>query len=84
MIAISYHPYAEETVSAAKSAAEAGARILSIGDSLVSPIAGFATLVLQVRESELRSFRTLAGSLCLAQALVIDLALEKSRQGGGG
>lgn len=84
MIAISYHPYAEETVAAAKAAAEAGAKILSIGDSVVSPIAGFATLALQVRESELRSFRTLAASLCLAQALVIDLALEKSRQGGGG
>ena len=84
MIAISYHPYAEETITAAKAAADAGAKLLSIGDSLVSPIASFATLALQVRESELRSFRSLAASLCLAQTLVIDLALEKSRQAGSG
>jgi DNA-binding MurR/RpiR family transcriptional regulator len=83
MIAISYHPYAEETVQAARAAADAGAKILSIGDSVVSPIAGMATLALQVRESELRSFRSLSASLCLAQTLVIDLALEKSESGGG-
>lgn len=84
LIAISYHPYAQETIQAARAAADGGAKILSIGDSLVSPIAGFATLALQVREAELRSFRSLAASLCLAQTLVIDLALEKSRQGARG
>ena len=80
LIAISYHPYAEETVHSAKAAVAAGARLLSIGDSPVSPIASMATLALQVRESEVRSFRSLAGSMCLAQALVIDLAVEKSRR----
>jgi len=83
LIAISYHPYAEETVQSAKAAVAAGARLLSIGDSPVSPIAAMATLALQVRESEVRSFRSLAGSMCLAQALVIDLAVEKSRRDEG-
>jgi DNA-binding MurR/RpiR family transcriptional regulator len=83
LVAISYHPYAEETVEAAKAAAKAGAPILAISDSPVSPIASVATLALQVRESEVRSFRSLAASMCLAQTLVIDLALEKSRRGGG-
>jgi DNA-binding MurR/RpiR family transcriptional regulator len=80
LIAISYHPYAEETVQAAKAAVAAGAKLLSIGDSPVSPVAAIATLALQVRESEVRSFRSLAASMCLAQALVIDLAFEKSRR----
>ena len=83
LIAISFHPYAEETIQAARSAADAGAKILSIGDSPVSPVASFATLALQVRESEVRSFRSLSASMCLAQTLVIDLAFEKSRQKDG-
>lgn len=80
LIAISWHPYAEETVQTAQAAVTAGARLLSIGDSPVSPVAAIATLALQVRESEVRSFRSLAASMCLAQALVIDLAVEKTRR----
>ncbi|RYF92406.1 MAG: MurR/RpiR family transcriptional regulator [Caulobacteraceae bacterium] len=78
LIAVSYHPYAEETVNAVEIAAGKGARVLSISDSLVSPVAKSATAVLQVRESEIRSFRSLAASICLAQALVIGFAFEAS------
>jgi DNA-binding MurR/RpiR family transcriptional regulator len=83
LVAISYHPYAEETVEAVRAAQKAGARILALSDSPVSPISAIATLALNVRESEVRSFRSLAASICLAQTLVIDLALEKSRRDGG-
>ncbi|MBL8521764.1 MAG: MurR/RpiR family transcriptional regulator [Betaproteobacteria bacterium] len=79
LIAVSYQPYAGETIEAAEQAAARGAKILSISDSLVSPISKLATVVLQVRESEVRSFRSLAASICLAQALVIDLAFESTR-----
>lgn len=76
LIAISYQPYAEETVQLVDIAAQQGAKILSLSDSLVSPIAKSATLVLQVRESEVRGFRSLATSMCLAQALVIRFGFE--------
>ncbi|MCE3290085.1 MAG: hypothetical protein K0R83_2097 [Caulobacter sp.] len=82
LIAVSYHPYAEETVSAVETAVGRGAKVLSISDSLVSPVAKNATAVLQVRESEIRSFRSLAASICLAQALVIGFAFETSAQSG--
>ena len=82
LIAVSYHPYAEETVTAVEIAVGKGARVLSISDSLVSPVAKNATAVLQVRESEIRSFRSLAASICLAQALVIGFAFEASGQAG--
>jgi len=82
LIAVSYHPYAEETIQAVEMAAARGASILSISDSPVSPIAKPATLVLHVRESEVRTFRSLAASICLAQALVIGFAFESSRQKG--
>ncbi len=80
LIAVSYHPYAEETVQAVDMATQRGARILSISDSLVSPIAKPAELVLHVRESEVRTFRSLAASICLAQALVISFAFEASKE----
>lgn len=76
LIAVSYHPYAGETVELVEIAAGRGAKVLSISDSRVSPIARDATLVLQVRESEVRGFRSLATSICLAQALVIGYAFE--------
>ncbi len=84
LIAVSYQPYAEETVDLVEIAAHCGATILSISDSHVSPIAKAADLVLQVREAEVRSFRSLATSLCLAQALVIGFAFEASGQGKKG
>jgi DNA-binding MurR/RpiR family transcriptional regulator len=80
LIAVSYHPYADETVHAVETAAARGAPVLSISDSLVSPIAKPATVTLQVRESEIRAFRSLSASMCLAQALVIGFAFEASRK----
>jgi DNA-binding MurR/RpiR family transcriptional regulator len=52
--------------------------VLSISDSLVSPVAKPATVVLQVREAEIRKFRSLSASMCLAQALVISYAFSTS------
>lgn len=79
LIAISYHSYAPETVSAVEAAAAAGTTILAISDSLASPIAKLATQTLLVRESEVRGFRSLSASLCVAQALVVGLAYEQER-----
>jgi DNA-binding MurR/RpiR family transcriptional regulator len=81
LIATSYHAYAPETVSAVETAIAAGASVLAISDSQLSPIAKLATQTLLVRESEVRGFRSLAASLCVAQALVVGLAyrLEVAR-----
>ncbi len=74
LIDISFHPYAEETIQAVQTAIAHEARVLSISDSLVGPTAKPATLALQVREAEIRKFRSLAATMCLAQALVIAYA----------
>jgi len=79
VVTISFHPYAEETVAFSEAAHAAGARILAISDSPVGPIAKVANLVLQVKDSEVRNFRSLAASLCLAQTLVVRLAFELER-----
>ncbi|WP_448663768.1 MurR/RpiR family transcriptional regulator [Sphingomonas sp. CJ20] len=82
LIAISYHSYAVETVSAVEAAVAAGAKVLAISDSLLSPIAKLANQTLLVRESEVRGFRSLSASLCVAQALVVGLAYEKKSSAG--
>lgn len=79
VIAISYNSYAQETISAVEAASAAGARILAISDSLASPIAKLATQTMVVRESQVRGFRSLSASLCVAQALVVGLAYEQER-----
>jgi DNA-binding MurR/RpiR family transcriptional regulator len=76
LIAVSFHPYAPETVELTEVAARNGAKVLSISDSRVSPIAKAADTALQVHDSEVRSFRSLAASMCLAQAVVIGFAFD--------
>jgi DNA-binding MurR/RpiR family transcriptional regulator len=80
LIAVSYQPYAEETVGIVEAAVAQGGKVLAISDSLVSPIAKPAAIVLHVRESEVRKFRSLSASMCLAQALVINYAYQATRK----
>ena len=82
LIAVSFHPYSEETVALVNAVRANGSPILAISDSLVSPIAKPAEHVLQVREAEVRKFRSLSASMCLAQALVINFAFEATRTDG--
>ena len=79
LIAVSFRPYAPETVELVEIAAGKKAKILAISDSRVSPIAKRASVSLQVQDSEVRSFRSLAASMCLAQAVAIGFAFETER-----
>lgn len=80
LIAVSFQPYSEETIATVNEATARGTRVIAISDSVVSPIAAPAETVLLVRETEVRKFRSLSASMCLAQALVINYALEASRR----
>lgn len=79
LIDVSFHPYADETIQAVQTAISHNAKVLSISDSLVSPTAKPATLALQIREAEVRKFRSLAATMCLVQALVISYAFVATR-----
>lgn len=81
LIAVTYQPYAEETVKCAHIAAEQGAPIIGITDSKVSPLAKLAVQSLLVREAEVRSFRSLTATLCLVQSLVIAYAFAAQTEG---
>jgi DNA-binding MurR/RpiR family transcriptional regulator len=81
LIAISFHPYAPETAQVASASKELKARIIAITDSRLSPIAGVADLCFEIKDAEVRQFRSLTASLCLAQTLVISYAFEMEGRG---
>ena len=74
MIVISFHPYAEETVRVAQEALERGARLISITDSRMSPLAREAYVALMVEDSSTLGFRSLSSTMALAESLFIALA----------
>ncbi|WP_322046734.1 MurR/RpiR family transcriptional regulator [Paraburkholderia sp. J67] len=74
LIAISFSPYAEETVEVANLARQRGAKMIAITDSRMSPLAREADSVLLVQDSETFGFRALSATMGLAQSLFVALA----------
>lgn len=74
MIAISFAPYAEETLACVEIAKERGARVLAITDSRMCQLARKADIALLVTESATFGFRALTSTMGLAQSLFIALA----------
>lgn len=74
MLAISFSPYAEETLEAVALARERGARVIAITDSRMSPLAKDAEAVLIVQDNSTFGFRSLTSTMGLAQSLFISLA----------
>jgi DNA-binding MurR/RpiR family transcriptional regulator len=88
MVAISYAPYAEETLQAVETALTRGARVIAITDSRMSPLAADAVVTLLVSESSTFGFRSLTNTMALVQSLFIALAyrleLDVPVSAGGG
>ena len=74
MIAVSFAPYAAETVAAVETARGQGARVIAITDSRMSPLAAHAALAFIVHESSTFGFRALTNAMALAQGLFVALA----------
>ena len=74
LLAISFSPYAEETLSVAKLAVERGAKLIAITDSLMSPLAKLAQASLIVQDNSTFGFRSLTSTMSMAQSLFIALA----------
>jgi len=74
MFAISFRPYAKETAEVVTQAKQLGAPIIAISDTELSPISRQADVSFNVKDAEVRNFRSLTGSMCIAQTLVISYA----------
>jgi len=85
VIAISFRPYADDTAAVAERAKANGAPLIAISDSRLSPIARDAAVCFEIKDAEVRQFRSLTASMCIAQTLVISYAyrygLEKKDSG---
>ena len=80
VLAISFTPYASETVSLARAAAEKGVPVVSITDSPFSPLAQTAGLWIEISEANFEGFRSMAATLTLAMTLTVAIA-ERREQG---
>ena len=84
LIAVSFKPYANETLSVVETAAANGVPMIAISDSRLSPVAKNADVCFEIKDAEVRQFRSLTASMCLAQTLVISYAykfgLDKSAE----
>ena len=74
MLAISFAPYAEETQLAAEAAVQRSAKLISITDSRMSPLARDAAALLLVQDNSTFGFRSLTSTMGLAQSLFVALA----------
>lgn len=78
VVAISFTPYASETVSLATAAKGKGATVVSITDSVFSPIAPIADLWLEVVEANFEGFRSMAATMALAMTLSVAVAGKRA------
>lgn len=78
VLAVSFAPYASETVTLARSAEAQSTRIVSITDSIFSPIAAIADVWLEVTEADFEGFRSMAATLAVAMTLAIAVAEKRS------
>ncbi len=76
VIAVSFKPYAGETLAVVERATANGAPLIAISDSRLSPVAKSANVCFEIKDAEVRQFRSLTASMCLAQTLVISYAYK--------
>lgn len=74
MLAVSFEPYAPETLEMVDAALARGARLLALTDSQLSPLASRATVTLLAQDAATFGFRSLTSTLTLAQSLFLALA----------
>lgn len=84
LVAISFPPYAADTLRVCEQAKVRGTQILAITNGALSPIGRIADLLIDVNDAELKGFRSLTSALCVVQTLVMGLTFGKrhrSRKG---
>ena len=77
LLVVSFAPYGELTVKLAQEAASRGVKIISITDTMVSPVALDTTLL--VTEENIFAFRSLCATMNLAQYLAIETGLKRDK-----
>jgi DNA-binding MurR/RpiR family transcriptional regulator len=78
VLSISFTPYASETVMLTNAAKARGAAIVSLTDSVFSPIASSADVLLEIVEANFEGFRSMAVTMALAMTLTVSVAARRA------
>jgi DNA-binding MurR/RpiR family transcriptional regulator len=78
LLAVSFTPYATETLSTARAAFQRGVPVVGITDSPFSPLVQVSSVWLEVAEADYGGFRSLSASFALATTLAIALVSKRS------
>ena len=79
VLAITFAPYSEETLTLAQDARVRGLRVVALTDGLSSPLARHADAVLTVPEVDFGAFRSLSATIAMAMSLAV--AVGSARDG---
>lgn len=82
LLAVSFEPYAPDTLDIVRMASEGGVPVVAITDTPSSPLTPLATVALEVRDVNVQSFRSLTAPMCLATSLVVALGRDGERPRG--
>lgn len=74
VLAISFTPYASETISHVASAIERGVPVVAVTDGALSPLAQHARFWFEIVEANFEGFRSLSATFALAMALTVAIA----------
>ena len=80
VVAISFSPYAQETLNIMNVTAQKGINQISIKDSQISPLLMFSDVSFVIKEAQVKGFRSQCASMTLVQTLAIALGLEKEKK----
>ena len=80
VLAISFTPYASETVALAQAAHAKGVPMVAITDSGFSPLASLSQIWFEVAEANFEGFRSMAATLSLAMTLTVAVAEMRGRK----
>jgi DNA-binding MurR/RpiR family transcriptional regulator len=78
VLSISFTPYASETVTLTNAAKARGAAIVSVTDSVFSPIAPSADVLLEIVEANFEGFRSMTATMALAMTLTVSVAARRA------
>ncbi len=76
LVVATFPNYADEVIGVAQQARDAGAKVIAMTDKLVSPIVKLSDTYFLTDKVTVSGFRTVTGTMCLAQALAIGLGLD--------
>jgi DNA-binding MurR/RpiR family transcriptional regulator len=80
LIAISFRPYTPATIEIARAVASAGAPVIAITDTALSPLAEIAATRIDVVETDFSGFRSLAATFAVASTLMTSVAEKRTRE----